>query len=356
MRREIGSDFHISDSAIYKPNRDSVIEYLSEYNTRYFDSGRSALRAVLEFVPHDKVLLPAYICESVRACFPDSEVDYYAVDQNFNIVWSDLLSKAECGVDIVYIHYFNGKILPEYEFDKLIRLHDNYGFCIIEDTTHSFLSRKQTVGDFCICSLRKWFPISDGGVLYSKNQLPALEYHNATWTEMKRSAMCSKALYLAGENINKDLFLEVFANAEDELDHQEEICLISNNSFEVLHRFDLKEIACLRKNNFATLSNLLTSLEMVVVDADGMDQVPLFCILKTDNRDSLRKFLIEHKVYCPMHWPLYDELKAMDSVRTLQEKELSIPIDQRYGQAQMEHIAKLILQWEACETQRRQNQ
>ncbi len=354
MRREIGGDFHISDSAIYKPNQNSVIEYLSDYNTRCFDSGRGALRAVLEIIPHEKVLLPAYMCESVRACFPDSEVDYYAVDQNFNIVWSDLLSKAECGVDIVYIHYFNGKILPEYEFDKLIRLHDNYGFCIIEDTTHSFLSMKCTVGDYCICSLRKWFPISDGGVLYSKNELPQGEYPECTWAEKKIEAMHRKAAYLQGDNICKNVFLEAFAQSEKALDGQSRSCSISSSALEMIKSVNIEEILNIRRENFSILSKRLGEIGMSVVPADGIDQVPLFCIIKFDDRDNLRKHLIEHKIYCPVHWPLYDELTELDGIVEIQAEELSIPIDQRYKQEDMEYIAKIICEYMMSFYQRRE--
>lgn len=353
MRREIGSEFHIEDSNEYKSNPNSVLKYLSEYNTLYFDSGRSALRAVLEGVSSNRVLLPAYMCESVRECFPNSHVDYYAVDQDFNIVWSDLLRKAECGFDVVYIHYFNGKILPIYDFDKLLNIKDRHGFVIIEDTTHSFLSAKHTVGDYCICSLRKWFPISDGGVLYSKNELPQGEYPECPWAEKKIEAMHRKAAYLQGDNICKNVFLEAFALSEKALDGQSRCYSISSSALEMIRSVNIEEIVNIRRENFSILSKRLGEIGMSVVPADGINQTPLFCIIKVGNRDYLRKYLVENKIYCPVHWPLYDELNELNNIVEIQAEELSIPIDQRYKQEDMEYIAKIICEYMMSFCQRR---
>lgn len=41
-----------------------------------------------------------------------------------------------------------------------------YGFSIVEDTTHSVFSVRRTIGDLCVCSLRKWFALPGGGALY----------------------------------------------------------------------------------------------------------------------------------------------------------------------------------------------
>ena len=83
----------------------------------------------------------------------------------------DLKSKMDSQVTVVYLmHYFgsvqNNEVLKYLENTKKKR-----GYTIIEDTTHSIFTKKRTVGDYCVCSLRKWFPITDGGVLYTEKNV-----------------------------------------------------------------------------------------------------------------------------------------------------------------------------------------
>ena len=66
---------------------------------------------------------------------------------------------------LYFMHYF-GALQPEETRRRIAEWKETYGLTVIEDTTHSLFTAKKTVGDYCIASLRKWFPIPDGGVLY----------------------------------------------------------------------------------------------------------------------------------------------------------------------------------------------
>lgn len=339
-RQEIGSEFHIENIGCTKTAENNLFTYLKKFNSSYFDSGRSALRCLLQQIKHKKVLLPGYICESVRLCFgSECSVVYYNVNSDFKIDWNDLLEKIKCDVDVVYIHYFNGYIGEEYDFNALLELKKKYGFVIIEDTTHSLLSEVNTVGDFCVASLRKWFPVPDGGVLYSKQALKSQSLQNSSWSMIKKDAMEKKREYLQGDSDDKQSFLKVFSYTESVLDRQAEPFSISSYSYNALKTIDCNVVANTRKCNYELLKNIINCKPI----ADGgINQIPLFYMISVShNRNGLRTFLSDSGIYCPVHWPIYGELKSVPNAVLNNETELSIPIDQRYDSNDMLHIAKV---------------
>lgn len=343
-RKEFGSEFQIEkistkDSVIVK---DNIFSYLQQFNMCFFDSGRSALRAILKELKCNYVLLPDYICESVRNCFPKSKILYYHIDDKFQIDWPDLMTKCNEKIDILYLHYFNGCIVERYNFEQLKTLKKENSFTIIEDTTHSFLSSRQTVGDYCICSLRKWFPISDGGVLYSKEELSSETYGNNCWSEEKRNAMINKNFYLQGYDIEKNSFLSVFAKTEKILDEQTGVFSMSDETYEILKHISVKEVAKTRLRNYLILVDNLRLDEIEKVAYNGKQQVPLFCMVSVQNRNKLRNYLVDREIYCPIHWPLYPEIEKISGTAYKNTVELSIPIDQRYGVSDMLYISQVI--------------
>ena len=68
------------------------------------------------------------------------------------------------------------------------------------------------------------------------------------------------------------------------------------------------------------------------------NDIPLFVpILVAENqRDELRKYLIDHEIYCPVHWPLSN---LHGNINEIFNNELSLVCDQRYS---LEEIDKEI--------------
>lgn len=91
------------------------------------------------------------------------------------------------------------------------------------------------------------------------------------------------------------------------------------------------------------LRNLLKSYNIKVFAVDGINQVPIFCPIKSRMRDELKDYLIINHIYCPTHWPLYDELKIYEVALNNSIEELTIPIDQRYSEEDMRYIADKII-------------
>lgn len=336
---ELGSEFNLNFQDLEK-KKDNIFQYLKEYNCIYTDSGRSALRILKEVIPKKgKILLPSYICDSVIDCFEDSRISYYNLNYNLEIVWQELDSILEQEIVAIFIMHYFGKIQNENILNKIKEKCRQYNVLIIEDTTHSIFSRVHTIGDYCICSLRKWFAIPDGGVLYSLNNLPEIRnMGKPNWSLEKIQGMFLKTIYLEKGYSCNLWYRELFAEAEKKLECQKEICGISEMALILLSRYSVSEVIKKRRANYQ-------QLEMKIRDCgilfwNEMPECPFVCPVIVENRDELRKYLIEQRIYCAVHWPITKkELTERKVVDYIAKHIISLPIDQRYG---TEHIAYLV--------------
>ena len=84
--------------------------------------------------------------------------------------------------------------------------------------------------------------------------------------------------------------------------------------------------------------------EFAIFDKLGKEDCPLFfpILLPEDKRDDLRAFLIERKIYCPIHWPLSKKHLIGKREESLYNQELSLLCEQRYGLEDIEKIVKAV--------------
>ena len=150
--------------------------------------------------------------------------------------------------------------------------------------------------------------------------------------------------YVGGE---KDSFLKLFGEAETLLEEDYQSYRPSFCAVDAIFSTDWAVLRNRRIENAKILLQGLANVKEVILpfmevkDAD----VPLFVpILVKDDQDSLHRYLIEHEVYCPVHWPK-SELHSQISERAseLYSTEISLLCDQRYGRDEMERIVSLIV-------------
>lgn len=75
--------------------------------------------------------------------------------------------------------------------------------------------------------------------------------------------------------------------------------------------------------------------------------MPLVFTVYVEKRDKLRRYLMEHRIYCAVHWPL--EGTGLYGNREAENKSahiLSLPIDQRYGEAHMKYLCDVLDRFE----------
>lgn len=341
MSMELGSEFSLG--AFGKPCEDNVFHFLHEYDTLYVDSGRSALKLLREILPPGKILLPTYICESVYTCFPANSVRFYKLDQDLQIDWDNLFHQLSGGVSVVYLHYFNGVLPSETMLRELRKAREEREFRIVEDTTHSIFSSLLTIGDYGVCSLRKWFPIPDGGVLYGRN-LNGLTTANgeAPWVREKARAMRRKQIYLSGQGERgcKAEYRHLFAACDHALDAQQDCYGMSEISKKILEGCSLLQMLSSRKRNAAQIQKAVMEefpwIQPLAWTREN--ECPLICPIKVRKRDALRAYLISKKIYCAVHWPLQGTPMETMETAAVSDQELSLPIDQRYHGAEMKYL------------------
>jgi hypothetical protein len=130
-------------------------------NTLKFQSGRAALRAVLEYASIRRVFLPVYICDAVVKAVVDSGavVETYTLDDSlYPKHLPDPLPK-ECAV--LYVNYFGlcskniGRLLQEIPNNQLI----------VDNSQALFQQPDNALAS--IYSIRKFIGVPDGGLLSS---------------------------------------------------------------------------------------------------------------------------------------------------------------------------------------------
>lgn len=337
---EFGSDFDIDLKKI-KAKENNIFKYLKNYDSLYFDSGRNAIRFLLEKNPASFVALPAYICESVTDLFKDKKTFFYKINDDFSIDLKSLENLDFEKLDIFYLMNYFGFLQSEEIREFLIKKKEKYNFIIIEDTTHSIFSSLKTIGDFCVCSLRKWFPVPDGGVLYSQNLLDRSGYCSLNTKESGRiNAMVLKSLYLRGNFDCKETFRKIFLKTEEEFE-ESEIKKISDLSKFLLGCFDVDIIKQKRLENYKRLESIISKFLPPVTDTIKSGEIPFTYVTALKDRDKFRKYLIENKVYCAVHWPMPECIKDKNA-KEMSGTVISVPTDQRYGLKDMDTVAKII--------------
>ena len=140
-----------------------------------FSSGRDAIKHSIKIMglsDKDNVLIPSYICYSAVEPFLRAKIRviYFSVNKSLGIDLEDLFSKIDPYTKaILIVRYFG---FTE-SIEKIVDICKRKKIYLIEDCAHTFCQRNEKTvrisGDLSIYSLRKIFPIPDGGALVVNN-------------------------------------------------------------------------------------------------------------------------------------------------------------------------------------------
>ena len=258
----------------------------------------------------------------------------------------DLLDKIDDSVGVVYIvHYFG--YLQKEEVLKVIREYtDKYSVIMVEDLTQSLFSEYNLIGDYGIASVRKWMPVPQGGVLfkrYGTNHLKLCEPMVKSRDNSRAYGMMLKDLFLSGEYDTNKKYRQVFAECEEKVDELKDIKQMSDFARFIASCVDVENLITRRKENTARLHEELNRSGITCIREFLPKECPLVYPIRIAKRDDFRSHLVEHRVYCAVHWPfdgVYMEQRgnAVKNAETL----LSLPIDQRYGEKEIDYLIEVI--------------
>ncbi len=337
---ELGSEFYLDLSQL-EDTGDTVFSYLKDHAAIYTDSGRSAIRLLSPLLHGQKILVPEYLCASVTEALPkDCHIIFYPINRHLEIEiekLEELIQKHQ--IQWLYLMHYFGVLQPKEILDRIALWKEKYHLIVIEDTTHSLFTEKQTVGDYCVGSLRKWFPIPDGGVLYCKKDQrlpqPPAEKKPAS---QKVEAMVLKKLFLTEGFECNAKYREIFAREEASFDQQTEIFGISDVSRFLLSHFSVGKLCSQRRKNAAQLMDGLKNLALNgVFNGGSLSGVLLAFPVYARQRDGLRGFLMDQRIYCAVHWPIGEDIIYQDTI-WIGRHILSLPIDQRYGEEEIAYL------------------
>lgn len=339
MIKEIGSEFWSAPQ--------------QQVDKHYLLSGRTALEYIVRDIKHTNavrsVLMPSYCCHTMIEPFVRHgyAVRFYDVffDQEAGCLRAAMPEYLADEV-LFYMSYFG---FAEIEGLQLEGLRDRFSV-IIDDRTHSWLREVDTGvhADYSFTSFRKWGAFSGIAEVCKYNghfYEMAEDMCNRQYVRMREEAYEQKTQYMAHGG-KKSEFLKLFGDAEALLEEDYIGYRPSYQAIDALISTDWDAVRNRRRDNAACLMEGLSKVKQVTLpytkptDADA----PLFVpILLDKGRDELRKYLIAHEVYCPVHWPisvLHEGISQRAS--RLYDTEMSLLCDQRYGQDEMKRIISLI--------------
>lgn len=330
----IGGEFEIDLSI----QRDFVLQY----DTYYYASGRTALYQIFRsFTPiHTKVWMPEWLCHTMveAAERANVEVVFYELNNDFKVTLEAL---DKCGFRdseaVLMVNYFGLQDLTQTA--KAIK--DQYPQSIvIEDDVQAywcFTEKENPYADYRFTSLRKAFPIPDGGLVKTTRNMPIITGIN-TFAPLKIKAGVMKQ-HRGQEYIKDEDYLSLFKQGDCLISENYE-SRMSNDSQRLYAGTDFERAKRQRQKNAKVILEGLKSLRIKPLIEMPDDTVPLFIPIYLENRDEVRKRMFKHEVFCPVHWPLNGMNVKLGS--EMAKHELSLIVDQRYCEKNMNQILSFI--------------
>jgi hypothetical protein len=295
-------------------------------------SGRGCLAYVLEVVRPRRVHVPFWVCDAVLAA-----VDAAGIARSFYRLTPELLPPPELrgaagrGEMVLCVNYFGLREPAMAAWARALAAR-----CVIDDT-HAFF-RRGYAGAWSFNSARKFLGVPDGAYLYPCRQ--------AT----RGGALPDRAL-----PVNEDVRWEHLVNR---LAGRQELAFrqyraserrvtsrpmrMSPLSAAIVAASDLDRVRRARRDNFRRVHERLGARNRLaaVRAIDGLGgQVP-YCYPFLPERPVDRQRLHERGVFVPTLWPEVPGRPggAFELERDLAERLLPLPIDQRYGAAEIDDM------------------
>ncbi len=274
-----------------------------------------------------RIWVPVYICHTVLDVLEDEGIVY----NKYNIGEDFMPDMQEIGCnDIILVTNYYG-IKQEGFYYSII---DRYRNVIFDNTQAFFTKPIIRNGIYNIYSPRKFVGVPDGAYVITNHKLKIEKY------EQDVSYNYAQYLFKAIEIGTNSAYLDYLRN-EDRLceDGPKQMSKLTRH---LLANIDYDKIRHIRKKNYHYLverlsnNNQLKGLELV-------DDPMVYPLLIKENSSTLRKKLVENKIYVPQWWKWVVESNESNQFeKFLSNNIIPIPIDQRYGIEDMSTIVDII--------------
>lgn len=214
---------------------------------------------------------------------------------------------------------------------------------VLDNVQAPFAMSSRSAADVSFTSLRKAFPVPDGGLAYSKDhKLPDVS-GASRFSQYKIAASFLKNLSRREDFYDDDIYLELYSRAESMID--DDLChSASPYTMKAYPMLDIETYSLMRRQNAAYLIDGLSRIGLKpCVDIDLETVVPLFVPVVLDRRrDEIRKEMFRHRIFCPVHWPVTGHHCSLTRGKYMADCELSMIIDHRYSIDDMDRILNIV--------------
>lgn len=318
--------------------------------TQFTLCGRTALELVIrDVMPIRSVYLPSYCCHTMIEPFVAKGIQVMFYNVFFTATGIGWNFDENHGCDLVFLMDYFG-FRNEATF-RLARRQKAAGKLVVYDTTHAMFCRDMDYSacDYVFGSFRKWFGANIGFCAKKDpwKNFPELT-QNVGYCITRNTAFAHKAQFMAGESVDKGLFLEAFSRAEESLETDYVGYAPDGQSMEILQKVNVEYIQKKRRENAAFAIEQIGRMASPVFCSPYKQvqegECPLFVPLQVVSacRTDLRQLLIENRVYLPIHWPLSDLHNTNDVSKQIYTTELSFVCDQRYDSDDIERAIQII--------------
>jgi hypothetical protein len=295
------------------------------------NSGRHALEYILLSLGLvKKIYVPYFTCEVVLQPIQKLNIaqEYYHINDQLEIADNIQLQEGEY---LLYTNYFG--IKDEYA-KELATIYGNK--LIIDNAQALFAKSYHQCSQFY--SPRKYVGCPDGGIAISVEKL--FEYN---LQQGKSATKCASLLERTDGDVSKGY--TGFHNAAAIIS-SENLTKMSEITKGILSNIDYGKILETRRTNFNYLHGKLATTNKLssIISAKLMSVIdcPMVYPYWTDDVN-LRQKLIDNRVYVAKYWPnVLKWCQPTDLEYQLTNQIIPLPIDQRYGQAEMDYILRLI--------------
>lgn len=290
------------------------------------NSGRSAMLVATRICGAKKVYLPYYLCPTVKQFFLGRGyvVQEYNIDQRFLPV-EIRLKKEEM---LVWTNYYG--CMPEEIINSAVNM---YGEQLIIDNTQAFFCEPREKA-WNVYSCRKFVGVPEGAYLVHAG-LDQKEWTDNIdgWKYLQTAALNSSNIAY-GEYLKNDSRFDRGIQSMSYLTRQ------------YLNAVDYRQVKNQREKNFEVLhSRLATYNELTEAPILWNGGSALVYPFMKKGNEVIRKSLLQRRIYTPTWW----KHMLMSKETTPTEKRFArtiipLPIDQRYTEIEMEHLADIVIQ------------
>jgi len=289
-------------------------------------SGRACLRAILELARPGRMLVPFYICDAAL-----EPLRRLGIPFEFYGLTASLDPDREWPADaaVLYVNYFD---LKHREADQAAAL---LGERAVIDDTQAFYRRGRGHA-FSFNSARKFFGVPDGAYAYGSHVTdihPAGVNHHAPADHLTTR--------LEGR---QELAYQRYVAAEREVSC--ELLSPSPLASRLLAGVAYDRAREARRRNFAELHARLAAENTLSLDLTLDADAAPFCYPFLPSRPSLHESLWRREVFVPRLWPevVSRPVAGFEWERELAARLLPLPVDHRYGSADMTRVGDAVLE------------